>query len=60
MEQNKASNDEIDLFELFQKLYERRWIILGITAFTTVLAILVSVLMPKAYKAGAIVGVKRY
>jgi len=58
MEQNKASNDEIDLFELFQKLYERRWIILGITAFTTVLAILVSVLMPKAYKAEAIVGVK--
>ena len=58
MEQNKASNDEIDLFELFHKLYERRWIILGITAFTTVLAILVSVLMPKAYKAEAIVGVK--
>jgi len=58
MEQNKASNDEIDLFELFQKLYERRWIILGITAFTTLLAILVSVLMPKAYKAEAIVGFK--
>lgn len=46
MEQDKTSNDEIDLFELFQKLYERKWIILGITAFTTVLAILVSVLMP--------------
>jgi uncharacterized protein involved in exopolysaccharide biosynthesis len=58
MEQDKTYNDEIDLFELLQKLYERRWIILGITAFTTVLAILVSVLMPKAYKAGAIVEVK--
>uniref|UniRef100_A0A7C5X2Q6 Polysaccharide chain length determinant N-terminal domain-containing protein n=1 Tax=Thermocrinis ruber TaxID=75906 RepID=A0A7C5X2Q6_9AQUI len=58
MEQNETSNGEIDLFELLQKLYERRWIILGITAFTTVLAILVSVFMPKAYKAGAIVGVK--
>ena len=58
MEQNKISNDEIDLFELLQKLYEQRWIILGITAFTTALAILVSVLMPKAYKAEAIVGVK--
>jgi LPS O-antigen subunit length determinant protein (WzzB/FepE family) len=46
MEQDKTLNDEIDLFELFQKLYERKWIILGITAFTTVLAILVSVLMP--------------
>jgi len=57
MEQNKAFNDEIDLFELLQKLYERRWIIIGITAFTTALAILVSVLMPEAYKAGAIVEV---
>jgi LPS O-antigen subunit length determinant protein (WzzB/FepE family) len=58
MERNNAFNDEIDLFELLQKLYERRWIILGITAFTTVLAILVSVLMPKAYKGEAIVGVR--
>jgi len=58
MEQDKTSNGEIDLFELLQKLYERRWIILGITAFTTVLAILVSVLMPKTYKAEAIVGFK--
>ncbi len=58
MEQDKTYNDEIDLFELLQKLYERRWIIIGITAFTTVLAILVSVLMPKAYKAEAIVEVK--
>jgi Chain length determinant protein len=58
MEQDKTYNDEIDLFELLQKLYERRWIILGITAFTTALAILVSVIMPKAYKAEAMVEVK--
>ncbi|MCC6026424.1 MAG: hypothetical protein LM575_05600 [Caldimicrobium sp.] len=58
MERNNASNDEIDLFELLQKLYERKWIILGITAFTTALAILVSVLMPKAYKAEAMVEVR--
>ena len=58
MERNKTFNDEIDLFELLQKLYERRWIILGITAFTTALAILVSVLMPKAYKAEAMVEVQ--
>jgi len=58
MERNNAFNDEIDLFELLQKLYERRWIILGITAFTTALAILVSVLMPKAYKAEAMVEVQ--
>jgi LPS O-antigen subunit length determinant protein (WzzB/FepE family) len=58
MEQNRTYNDEIDLFELFQKLYEHKWIILGITAFTTVLAILVSIFMPKAYKAEAIVEVR--
>jgi LPS O-antigen subunit length determinant protein (WzzB/FepE family) len=58
MEQDKTYNDEIDLFELLQKLYEQKWIIIGITAFTTALAILVSVLMPKAYKAEAIVEVK--
>ncbi|MFZ8861897.1 MAG: Wzz/FepE/Etk N-terminal domain-containing protein [Thermocrinis sp.] len=58
MEQDKTYNDEIDLFELLQKLYERRWIIIGITAFTTALAILVSVLMPKAYKAEAVVEVQ--
>jgi len=53
MEQNNACNDEIDLFELFQKLYEQRWTILVITALTTALAILVSLFMPKAYKAEA-------
>jgi len=58
MERNNAFDDEIDLFELLQKLYERKWIILGITAFTTALAILVSVFMPKAYKAEAMVEVQ--
>jgi Chain length determinant protein len=58
VEQNRASNDEIDLFELLEKLYEQKWIILGITAFTTALAILVSIFMPKAYKAEAMVEVQ--
>ena len=57
MEQNKVFDDEIDLFELFQKLYEQKWIILGITALTTILAILISIFMPKAYKAEAMVEV---
>jgi LPS O-antigen subunit length determinant protein (WzzB/FepE family) len=57
MEQNNSCNDEIDLFELFQKLYKQRWIILGITALTTALAVLVSIFMPKAYKAEAMVEV---
>ena len=58
MKQDKTYNDEVDLFELLQKLYEQKWIIIGITAFTTALAILVSVLMPKAYKAEAMVEVQ--
>jgi len=58
MEQNNACNEEIDLFELFQKLYEQRWTVLGITALTTVIAALVSILMPKAYKAEAMVEVQ--
>jgi uncharacterized protein involved in exopolysaccharide biosynthesis len=57
LEQNNACNDEVDLFELFQKLYEQRWTILEITALTTVLAILVSIFMPKAYKAEAMIEV---
>jgi LPS O-antigen subunit length determinant protein (WzzB/FepE family) len=28
MKQNNACNDEIDLYELFQKLYKQRWTIL--------------------------------
>jgi LPS O-antigen subunit length determinant protein (WzzB/FepE family) len=35
MGQNNEFNDEIDLFELFQKLYEQRLTIIGITALTT-------------------------
>jgi len=58
MEQNNVCNEEIDLFELFQKLYEQRWTVLGITALTTVIAALVSILMPKAYKAEAMVEVQ--
>jgi LPS O-antigen subunit length determinant protein (WzzB/FepE family) len=57
LEQNNECNDEIDLFELFQKLYKQRWTILGITALTTTLTILVSIFMPKVYKAEAMVEV---
>jgi tyrosine-protein kinase Etk/Wzc len=57
MEQNNACNDENDLFELLQKLYEQRWIILGITALTTTLTILISIFVPKVYKAEAMVEV---
>ena len=43
--------DEIDLTELFQAL-SRRWrLILGITAVSTVIAVVVSLLLPVYYKA---------
>ncbi len=44
-------DDEIDLFELLQKLYNEKWLILGITAITTFIAIAVSLLIPKTYRA---------
>jgi len=44
-------DDEIDLFELFQKLYREKWLILGITFITTLIAIAASLLIPKTYRA---------
>jgi LPS O-antigen subunit length determinant protein (WzzB/FepE family) len=51
--ETRPVEDEIDLFELFQKLYQERWLILGITAITTLITLLVSFLIPKTYKAEA-------
>jgi len=45
----KHNDEEIDLFELFQKLYREKWLILGITAITTLIAIAVSFFIPKTY-----------
>jgi LPS O-antigen subunit length determinant protein (WzzB/FepE family) len=49
--ETRPVEDEIDLFELFQKLYQERWLILGITAITTLIILSVSFLIPKTYKA---------
>ena len=51
--ETRPVEDEIDLFELFQKLYQERWLILGITAITTLITLLVSFLILKTYKAEA-------
>jgi len=51
--ETRPVEDEIDLFKLFQKLYQERWLILGITAITTLITLLVSFLIPKTYKAEA-------
>jgi LPS O-antigen subunit length determinant protein (WzzB/FepE family) len=47
----KHNDEEIDLFELFQKLYREKWLILGITAVATLISIAVSLLISKTYKA---------
>jgi uncharacterized protein involved in exopolysaccharide biosynthesis len=44
-------DDEIDLTELFRALSRRRRLILGITAASVVVAVVVSVLLPVYYKA---------
>ncbi|MDI1471513.1 MAG: Wzz/FepE/Etk N-terminal domain-containing protein [Thermodesulfovibrio sp.] len=54
--ETRPKNDEIDLFELFQKLYNEKWLILGITAITTLIAIAVSFLIPKTYRAEVFFG----
>ena len=53
MEKREVTNydDEIDLFELFEKLYQQKWFIIGITSVITVLTAIISIIMPKVYKA---------
>jgi len=43
--------DEIDIFELLQVLYNKRWIILSITSVFTAGALVLSLILPKKYKA---------
>ena len=44
-------NDETDILELFQILYSERWLMIGITAIITFITFVVSLLIPKTYKA---------
>ncbi len=52
------NEDEIDLFELFQKLYKEKWLIIGITVFFAVISLVITLLIPKAYKAEALYEIK--
>ncbi len=51
MKENEIYEDEIDLFDLFDKLNKQKKLIIGITAISTILAIIISLIFPKAYKA---------
>jgi LPS O-antigen subunit length determinant protein (WzzB/FepE family) len=51
MKENEIYEDEIDLFDLFDKLNKQKKLIIGITAISTILAIIISLMIPKVYKA---------
>jgi len=46
--------DEIDLIDIWRILMEQKWLILGITALCTALAVGVALLLPREYKAEVI------
>ena len=51
MKENEIYEDEIDLFDLLDKLNKQKKLIIGITAISTILAIITSLMIPKVYKA---------
>jgi len=54
---NKHPNhfdDEIDLMELFYVLLEGKWIILSVTAFVSIIAVIYSLLLPNIYESKAL------
>ena len=53
---NKSSdfNDEIDLKELFNVLLKGKWIIFSVTSFVSILAVIVSLLLPNIYESSSL------
>ena len=54
---NKHPNDfddEIDLLELFYALWERKWIIVSLTAFTSIAGVIYSLSLPNVYESKAL------
>jgi len=51
MKENEIYEDEIDLFDLFDKLNKQKKLIIGITAISTILSIIISLIFHKPYKA---------
>jgi LPS O-antigen subunit length determinant protein (WzzB/FepE family) len=50
MEHQERSRDEIDLVQLVKVLIKRKWVIIGGTIIITLLAVIISLLLPKVYK----------
>lgn len=54
---NKNSNDfddEIDLQELFYALLEKKWIIVSLTSFVSIIGVIYSLLLPNIYESKAL------
>ena len=47
-------DDEIDLFELVQNLWEDKWLISAITGFAAVTSVIVALALPNIYQASAL------
>ena len=47
-------DDEIDLFELFQNLWEDKWLIGAITSFAAVVSVVVALWLPNIYQASTL------
>ena len=50
MEHQERYRDEIDLVQLVKVLIKRKWVIIGGTIIITLLAVIISLLLPKVYK----------
>ncbi|UCH94050.1 MAG: hypothetical protein JSV88_27805, partial [Candidatus Aminicenantes bacterium] len=50
MEQQKRNPDQIDLVQLVKVLIKRKWVIIGGTLIITLLAVIISILLPRVYK----------
>ncbi len=50
MEHQERSRDEIDLVQLVKVLIKRKWVIIGGTIIITLLAVIISLLLPKVYQ----------
>ena len=47
-------DDELDLFELFQNLWEDKWLIGAITSFAAVVSVVIALWLPNIYQASAL------
>ncbi|HCO12005.1 MAG TPA: hypothetical protein DIT19_02105 [Desulfonauticus sp.] len=57
-EKVQGFEEEIDLLELLERLYKQKWLILGITALGCLLALIITLSMPKKYRAEALFELK--